>query len=180
MRLLKRNHVLILFHLEYIHQDLKGTNSLLRTIIISFRYSSNRSSNNRVENKRHGLDLLLKYTSPTKEQQVNHRLSLPMQRDITILNDRQSAVESKSKRTLSPLNEIEQESRHSKRPKSFDDDDDEDEEEIFELIDHRRHRSKSSQISNTSISSQGNEQRKPTVRKPTARKLSSSQHQPSA
>ena len=41
--------------------------------MISFRYSSIRSSNNRIGSKRHGLDLLLKYTSPTKER---HRLSV--------------------------------------------------------------------------------------------------------
>ena len=148
--------------------------------MISFRYSSIRSSNNRTGTKRQGLDLLLKYTSPAKEQADSRSLS-PLRSEITILSNRRSTAESTSKRTLSPLNDIELESRNSKRPKSFDDDDDdEDEEEISEFIDHRRHRSKSSQLSNTSISSQGSGQRKPTARKPTVRKLSTSQRQPSA
>ena len=122
----------------------------------------------------------MKYTSPTKEQS-DYRLLSPIQSEINIISNRRTAIEPKSKRTLSPLNEIEQESRNSKRPKSFDDDNpDDDEEEIFELIDHRRHRSKSSQISNTSISSQSSEQRKATVRKPTARKFSTSQQKSSA
>lgn len=129
-----------------------------------------------MDNKRRGLDLLMKYTSPTKEQS-DYRLLSPIQSEINIISNPRTAVEPKSKRTLSPLNEIEQESRNSKRPKSFDDDDEED---IFELIDHRRHRSKSSQISNTSISSQSSEQRKATVRKPTARKFSTNQQKPSA
>lgn len=117
----------------------------------------------------------MKYTSPTKEQSDYRPLS-PIQSEMNIVSNRRTT--SQSKRALSPLNEIEQESRDSKRPKSFDDDDDE--EDIFELIDHRRHRSKSSQISNTSISSQSNEPKKGTVRKPTARKLSTSQQKSSA
>ncbi len=89
----------------------------------------------------------------------------------------------KTKRTLSPLDEIDGPINQSKRTKSFDNDEDDDDDEISQLIDHRYNRTISSQNSNTNILSQvtnDDKPRKPTVRKPTVRKLSTNQCKPSA
>lgn len=141
------------------------------------------------------LDFMTKYTSPEKNfrneyltliirfniefiliEESRHRSSSPLEDEISVLSNNQSVYGSKSKRTLSPLDETEQQMNESKRTKSFDENDD----EVSQLIDHRRSRS---QNNNTNILSQvtnDGEPRKPTVRKPTVRKLSTNQRKPSA
>jgi hypothetical protein len=99
----------------------------------------------------------------------HHRPLSPIQ---SILSNSQPVYGSKYKRTLSPLDETNQQSHGSKRTKSFDEEDD-DEGELSQLLDHRRTKQISSQITNNG------EQRKPTVRKPTVRKLSINQRKSS-
>jgi len=116
------------------------------------------------------------------EDESYHRPLSPIQSQISILNNSQPVYGSKSKRTLSYLDEINQQIHEPKRTKSFDEDDDDDD-DLSQLIDHRRTKKILSQNSNTTISSQitiDDKQRKPTVRKPTARKLSASQQKPIA
>ncbi len=166
-------------------------------MIVLFRYLSVQSSSNQNAYTRHTLDLITKYTSPQKRfrnlyfiliiyfyieflflEESSHRPLSPIQSQITILSNSQSIYGSKSKRTLSPLDETNQQIHESKRTKSFNDDDDD---ELSQFLDHRREKQNSSQKTNTTISSQSTidgEQRKPTVRKPTVRNLTGSQQKP--
>jgi len=78
------------------------------------------------------------------------------------------------------MDETNQDIHESKRTKSFDDNDDD---ELSQLLDHRYNKRNSSQNSNTTSLSQSTtdgKQRKTTVRKPTARKLSGTQPKPIA
>jgi len=89
------------------------------------------------------------------------------------------------------LDETNQQIHEPKRTKSFDEEEDDDD-DLSQLIDHRRTKQISSQNSSITISSQNSnttissqitidgKQRKPTVRKPTARKLSATQQKPIA
>ena len=104
-----------------------------------------------------------------------HRPLSPIQTRVNSISNSQPTYGSKSKRTLSPSDELNQHINESKRTRSFDDDDDDD---FCDLLDRRRAKQTASQNNNTTISSQsttGNKQRKPTARKPTIRKLSASQ-----
>lgn len=77
---------------------------------------------------------------------------------------------SKFKRTISALDEMNQHDHDSKRTKSSD----EDEDELSQLLDHRR----TKQILSQSVINDDDQERKPSIRKPTARKLSSTQQRP--
>jgi hypothetical protein len=98
---------------------------------------------------------------------------------IRNLNNSQPVYGSKYKRTLSPSDETNQQIHESKRTKSFDDDDDDDN-ELSELLDWRRTKQVLSQNSTLSQVTNNDEQKKPTVRKPTVRKLSNNQRKSSA
>ena len=83
---------------------------------------------------------------------------------------------STNKRSLSPPDELHVDAQDSKRTKSFEDD------ELSQLLDHRQSKHNSSQGSVTSIPTRAsveNEPRKATLRKPTIRKLNTSQQKPS-
>ncbi|CAF1090438.1 unnamed protein product [Adineta ricciae] len=79
---------------------------------------------------------------------------------------------SKFKRTISALDEMNEHNHDSKRAKSSDEDEDED--ELSQLLDHRH----TKRIFSQSAINDDDEERKPPVRKPTARKLSSTQQRP--
>jgi hypothetical protein len=106
----------------------------------------------------------------------------PIQSRVSLISNSQPTYRSKAKRALSPFDETNQQIHESKRPKSFDeDDDDDDDNELSQFLDHRRTKQYSSQHNNTTMSSQttnDSKQRKATARKPTARKLNTSQQQP--
>ncbi|CAF0992993.1 unnamed protein product [Rotaria sp. Silwood1] len=141
-------------------------------------YASNILLSNQNAYTRHTLDLITKYTSPQKlltREPHDHSIS-PVQNHANNITNHQS----KNKRTLSPLNETNQQNHESKRTKSFDIDDN-DEDELSQFLDHRCNRKISSQNNTTTISSQitiDSDQRKPTARKPTVRKLSTNQQKP--
>jgi hypothetical protein len=101
----------------------------------------------------------------------------PIQSRVSLISNSQPTYRSKAKRALSPFDETNQQIHESKRPKSFDeDDDDDDDNELSQFLDHRR-----TKHNNTTMSSQttnDSNQRKATARKPTARKLNTSQQQP--
>ena len=113
------------------------------------------------------LDLISKYTMPQNETQPCPLSPTDNENQIT------RNPKSKFKRTISTLDEMDEHNYDSKRAKSSDDDD-EDEDELSQLLDHRH----TKQIFSQSSINDDNEERKPPIRKPTARKLSSTQQRP--
>ncbi|CAF1246888.1 unnamed protein product [Adineta steineri] len=123
----------------------------------------------------HNLNLITKYTSPQKASHESNDDSLSsISSQISFRNDNSLYNQLKHKRSLSLVNRKDLHANESKRIKPYDeeDDEDDDEDDLSELLDFRYHKQILSQ------STTDNEQSKPKPRKPTARKLSSSQQRP--
>ncbi|UJR37880.1 hypothetical protein I4U23_030570 [Adineta vaga] len=111
------------------------------------------------------LNLITKYTSPQKRFE---RSLSPTENEINTSNTHELLYTTKSKRNLSPLNETIHE---SKRTKSFD----EDEDELSQLLDHRRLKQILSQPTINNDNDDDVEEIRPSIRKPTVRKLNNTQ-----
>ncbi|CAF1422857.1 unnamed protein product [Rotaria magnacalcarata] len=135
------------------------------------------SSTNQNDYIRHNLELITKYTSPQKLMtNIEDRSLLPTEHCVNNTSQSQPTCRPKNKRTLSPLYEANKKVQESKRTKSFDEEDADD--ELSQFLDHRCSKKLLSQAVDTTTSSQSSidgEPRKPTLRKPTARKLSNNQ-----
>ncbi|CAF4642030.1 unnamed protein product [Rotaria socialis] len=139
------------------------------------------SSTNQNDYIRYNLDLITKYTSPQKLMTIDIEdcSLLPTKHYVNNTSQSQPTCRPRNKRTLSPLYEANKKIQESKRAKSFDEDDADD--ELSQFLDHRCSKKLLSQTADTTASSQSSidgEPRKPTLRKPTARKLSNNQPNP--